>query len=454
MRTRVSSLSAIVISINWKIQLRRLGIVALFLFVIGYQLRSSIETIHLARNLDFWLPFSVEPFSDHIKNISSGIVSADPIAETIPLDRDPPLHLLAINHRQFRGMSVYLTQLLNRHPTIGPDPTLQISMRYGDSRRFAASFLIPHCTCGTSSVSQLVQLFLLPPLFCVLLAFFIVFLQPRVLGIWGMSALLLAISQLDLFPHGAGFQWTANTMAWADGFRIPATVYRAFVQNIWPAALVITASYLFPVRPAVRRYSRWLAAMLLGWCLVQSLLAAGWSEYYLPFVPLYHLLQQHGAELAAATFLFVAALCFIHNRTLGVLVFVLALVASSVPYWPAPSITTGHRLAVSAITPLSGLLDRQFIPTVPMPLLSSVAVAPAFAVATVLLVLALEFRRTRRLLAGSLLLLFPPALYVLGVLNGNVALGVWQWSYVMLVLLCAGSGLLGICTHCLLRRPE
>ena len=139
---------------------------------------------------------------------------------------------------------------------------------------------------------------------------------------------------------------------------------------------------------------------------------------------------------------------------MGVFVFVLALVASSVPYWPAPSITTGHRLALPAITPLSGLLDRQFIPTVSMPLVSSVAVAPAFAVATVLLVLALEFRRTNRLLTVSLLLLLPPALYVLGVLNGNIVFGMWRWSYVMFVLLCAGSGLLGICTHCLLRRPE
>jgi hypothetical protein len=450
----VSSLLAIVISTNWKIQLQRLGISALFLFVISYQLRSSIETIHLARNLDFWLPFSVEPFSDHIKNISPGIVSVDPIAKTIPLDRDPPLHLLAINHRQFRGMSVYLTQLWNRHPTIGPDPTLQFWMRYGDSRLFAASFLIPHCTCATSSVSQLVQLFLLPPLFCVLLAVFIVLRQPQVPGIWAMSALLLAISQMDLFAHGARFQWIANTMAWTDGFRIPATIYRAFVQNIWPAALIVTASHLFPVRPAVQTYSRWLATMLLGWCLVQSLLAVGWSEYYLPFAFLYHSLQRHGAELSAATFVFVAALCFIHNRMLGVLVFVLALVASSAPYWSAPSITTGHGIALPTIAPLSGLSDRQFIPTVPMPLVSSVAVAPAFAVATALFVLALEFRRTERLLTLSLLLLLPPALYVLGVLNGNVVLGMWRWSYVMFVLLCAGSGLLGICTHCLSRHSE
>lgn len=433
---------------NWKSKLPRLGILALFFFVISYQLRSSVETIHLARNLDFWLPFSVEPFSDHMQNVSSGIVSADPIAKTIPLDRDAPLHLLAVNHRQFCGMSVYLTQLWNHHPTIGPDPTFQISMRYGDSRPFAANFLIPHCTCSTASVWQLVQLFLLPPLFCVLLAFFIVLRQPGALCVWGMSALLLAISQLDLFPHGASFQWTGNTMAWTDWFRIPATAYRAFAQNVWPAALIVVASHLFRVRPAVRRYSRCVAALLLGWCLVQLLLAVSWSEYYLPFVSLYDSLQQHSAELTAATFVLVAALCFIHNRTLGSLVFVLALAASSVPYWLTPSITTGHNVAVPAIAPLSGLPDRQFVPVIPAPIVSSVGVIPAFAAATVLLVLAVEFRRTKRLVSVSLLSLLPPGLYVLGVLNGNIVLGM-SWSYLMFVLLCAGGGLLGICTHCL-----
>lgn len=425
-----------------------MGILALFFFVISYQLRSSIETIHLARNLDFWLPFSVEPFSDRMQNISSGLVSADPIAKTISLNRDAPLHLLAINHRQFRGMSVYLTQLWSHHPTIGPDPTFRISMRYGDSRPFAANFLIPHCTCGTASVWQLVQLFLLPPLFCVLLAFFIVLRQPGALRVWGMAALLLAASQLDLFPHGASFQWTANTMAWTDWFRIPATAYRAFAQNVWPAALIVMASHLFRVRPVVWRYSRWVATLLLGWCLVQSLLAVGWSEYYLPFVSLYDSLQQHSAELTAATFVLVATLCFIHNRTLGSFIFVLALAASSVPYWPTPSITTGHKVAAQAIAPLSGLSDRQFIPIVHAPIMSSAAVIPAFAAATILFVLAFEFRRTKRLVSISLLSLLPPGLYVLGVLNRNIVLGM-SWSYLMLVLLCAGGGLLGICTHCI-----
>jgi hypothetical protein len=52
-----------------------------------------------------------------------------------------------------------------------------------------------------------------------------------------------------------------------------------------------------------------------------------------------------------------------------------------------------------------------------------------------------------------MLSLLPPGLYVIGVLNGNVALGM-SWSYLMFVLLCAGGGLLGICTHCLWNRPE
>lgn len=383
-----------------------------------------------------------------MENISQGIVSSDPVIKTISPNHDPPLHLLAINHRPFRGMSVYLTQLWNHHPTIGPDPTLQISMRYDDSRPFTASFLIPHCTCGAASVWQLVQLFLLPPLFCLLLAFFIVLRRPGTLHVWGMSALLLAISQLDLLPHGASFQWTANTMAWGDWSRIPATIYRAFAQNIWPAALVVTASSLFAVGPAVRTWWRYVATLLLGWCLVQSLLAVSWSEYYLPFVPLYDLLRQHSAELTAVALVSVAALCFIHNRPLGAIVFVLALVVSSVPYWPTPGIMTPSYGWPPAISPLNGLPYRQFIPRVPEPVISSVALAPGFAAASVLLVLALELRRIKRLLSVSLLALLPPVLYVLGVLNGNVVIGE-SWPYLTFVLLCAGGGLIGICAHCL-----
>ncbi|HWF46407.1 MAG TPA: hypothetical protein VG168_05335, partial [Bryobacteraceae bacterium] len=236
-------------------------------------------------------------------------------------------------------------------------------------------------------------------------------------------------------------------------FRIPATVYRAFAQNIWPAALIVTVSHLFPVRPAVRGWSRCLATLLLGWCLVQSLLAVGWSEYYLPFVSLYHSLQQHSAGLIAATLVSVAILSFIHNRTLGAVLFVLAIVASSIPYWPAPNITSGRNVDLPTVVPVSGIPYRQIMLSVPAPVVSSAAVVPGFAAATGLLVLAFELRRTKRLLLVSLLALLPPVLYLLEVLNGNIVL-VASWSYLVFVFLCTGGGLLGISAQCLSSRPE
>jgi hypothetical protein len=435
-------------SSDWKSTLQRLGIVGLFLFVISYQLRSSIETIHLARNLNYWLPFSVEAFSDRMENISQGIVTADPIAKTVPFNRDGPFHLLAVNHRQFRGMSVYLTQLWNHHPTIGADPTFQISMRYGHSRPFLAWFLIPHCTCGTATLWQLIQLFLLPPVFCVLLAFLVTLRRPNALHVWALSALLLSISQLDLFWHRASFQWTANTMAWTDWFRVPATLYRAFVQNIWPAALVITASFLFPIAPVAQRWSRRIAMVLFAYCLIQAVLALAWSEYYLPFVPLYDWLQQHRTEMIAVTLTFIASVCFLHNRALGCVVFVIAILASSVPYWPAPRIGIGREIAVG-LGSLADVSYRKFAPSISAPVVSSAAVVPAFAAATILCILALEFRRTKRLLSVSLLFLLPPVLYLLGVLNGNLTIGA-RWSYLVSVLICAGAGLLGLSVYCLL----
>jgi hypothetical protein len=430
----------------WKTTLQKLCIVGLFLFVITYQLRSSLETIHLARNLDYWVPFSVEPFSDRMESISSGIVSPDPIPKTISFNRYGPFHLLAVNHRPFHGMSAYLTQLWKHHPSIGPDPTFEILMRYGSSTPFRAWFLIPHCTCSTATVWQLLQLFVFPPVFCVLLAFFLLVRRPGALHIWAFSACLLAMSQLDLFRGGISFQWTANTMAWTGWFRLPATFYRAFVQNIWPAALVITASYVFPFSPAVRKWARYLALAFLVYCLVQSVLAVAWSEYYLPFVRVYEWLQRYRAPRLAVAFLAVASLSFLHRRSLGIVVFALAVLASSISYGPAP-----HLGAIREITLGSGPFDagpyRLAAPTISAPLLSSTVVAPAFASVAILLLLAFELRRTKRLVSISLLLLLPPTLYVLGVLNGNVVLGV-PWSYLVFVLLCAGSGLIGLCAYC------
>lgn len=437
-------------SIDWKSTVQRLGIFALFLFVITYQLRSSIDTIHRARNLDYWLPFSVEEFSDRMEFISPDIVSPDPITKTIPFNRYGPFHLLAVNRRPFRGVSVYLTQLWNHHPSLGPDPTLEILIRYGDSRPFRAWFLIPHCTCSTATLWQLLQIFAFPPVFCVLLAFFLLLRRPGALHIWAFSAALLAMSQLDLFRHGISFQWTANTMAWTGWFRLPATFYRAFAQNIWPAALVVTASYLFPAAPAVRRWSRYLAVGLLAYCLMQCVLAVAWSEYYLPFVPLYDWLQQYRAERIALTFIGVASLCFLHKRALGVVIFALAVLALSVPYCPAPRLGAIREIALGS-GPFDAGPYRLFAPAIPTPLVSCSIVAPAFAAVAILLLLAFEFRNTKRLLSISLLLLLPPVLYVLGVANGNVALGV-PWSYLVLALLCAGTGLLGVSAHHLSMR--
>ena len=157
---------------------------------------------------------------------------------------------------------------------------------------------------------------------------------------------------------------------------------------------------------------------------MQSVLVLAWSEYYLPFAPLYDWLQQHGAGMIAITFTSIAGVCLLQNRALGAVVFVLAALASY----------------------------RQFTPSIPMPIVASKAVVPAFAAATVLCILAFEFRRTKRLVSVSLLLLFPPVLYLLGVLNGNLTLGA-PWPYLVFVLICAAAGLLGLSVHCLSPRP-
>ena len=299
-------------------------------------------------------------------------------------------------------------------------------LAYGGSRSFVAEVVFPHCTCSTNSRWELTQLFLIPPLFCVLLSFGASLRKPGKPVIWALAALLLALSQLDVLPHGTGFQLEMDTMAWADWFRIPATAYRAFVGCLWAPALLMFMSRLIATERVVRRCSNSLAVLLLSWSLLQSIMAVAWSEYYFPFVPVHHWLAQHSFELTAGTLLMVGVLCLLHNRALGVIVFACAILASSVAYWPSAELGRGHEVAVPSAVSLSDSSEilaepyRKFLPIIPAPSLAPSVMIPAFAMAAVLLVLAAEFRRTSKLLSISFFSLLPPALYVLAALNYNI----------------------------------
>ncbi len=428
--------------------LRTLVLLPLFLFITAYQLRSSRETIHVARHLDYYVPFLMEPFSNDLYRVSDPFGSDHPAAHDKWGIQGAALQLVAINHRSFDGLSVYLTQLWDhRH--------FSLSLRYGGSPPFEAQYLFGHCTCSVSTVWELVQVLVLPPFTCILLAFVVLWRRPDSMLLWALATLLLSLSQIELFPVGIGFRWMTDTMTWPDSFRIPATAYRAFLQNIWPAALLVFAAHLFSRGPTVRRVSVGTAVPLLGVALLHTVLAIAWSENYRPFVPLYRWLDDHNTELITIGLGFVVLLSLLLNWMSGVTVAVLSLMATSALYWPPRPITGGSLIRLqnvfwifSPLPPEPSQAPTLFLPSIPTPLVLPAFVVAVFAMVSFAVVCVCEWRQLKPVLSFSIVLLLPPAVFVLGVMQGQWTL--WQPLPLMNTFtVCTGVGLVGVCRYCL-----
>src|SRR6185436_14814996 len=89
----------------------------LFCFVTIYQLRASLDTVHLQRSLDFYIPFLVTPLTDRVdsrgysSNWEQGRQFENNAVHPIVLrlgDR-----ILRVNGLEFKGMSIYLRELWN-----------------------------------------------------------------------------------------------------------------------------------------------------------------------------------------------------------------------------------------------------------------------------------------------------------------------------------------------------
>jgi hypothetical protein len=86
----------------------------LFVFVCAYQVRISLDTIHVERNLDFYIPFTLQTFTDRVEGTGprpgplEGIHSLEDARPALLSRGD---QLLLVNGRPFDGMSVYLNEL-------------------------------------------------------------------------------------------------------------------------------------------------------------------------------------------------------------------------------------------------------------------------------------------------------------------------------------------------------
>ncbi len=314
-----------------------LAILYLFCFVFVYQVRSSLDTIHLQRNVEFFAPFLLDPFSNRVG------------ARAYVSSWEQGNELLSVNGRPFQGMSMYLRELWNAQQKPVPvklDAAWHpffVTVRSAGSRTRVIEFGFPHRTCGIPSVFEAAAFWLISPLFCVLVGFAVVCARPRAMLAWAHLVLMLSLSQLQIWPDFyMSFQRTANPMVWSDWLRVPAVGYRAFVQHAWPAALLLAATHFQQPRKAAYRLLMALAAAFLVFAALQAALQISRSEDYRKLAFVYHAVEDHktGLALIAVTGITIAA--WLTHRRLGVAALSIALAAGAALFWGPSRITTGQ----------------------------------------------------------------------------------------------------------------
>ena len=82
------------------------ALLALFSFVMAYQVLASLDTVHVERTYNFYVPFGLQPLTCRIANLAY-VASWDVWSEPDPMQRSVPHRgdeLLAVNGRPFRGI--------------------------------------------------------------------------------------------------------------------------------------------------------------------------------------------------------------------------------------------------------------------------------------------------------------------------------------------------------------
>jgi hypothetical protein len=236
-------------------------------------------------------------------------------AEGMDLKRHSILHtgdeIISVGGHPFRGLSLYLRTLVY-DPAVLPAPWhgFTVTARLADSTVRHVDFGFPHCTCGIPTLWQAVSVWVVPPVFCVMLGFATVLWRPRAALAWGFLGALLALSQVqfwdDLYP---GF-WSATTtpMAWGNWFRLFGVGYRPLVQSLWPATLLVASCHFYRRHSGTVRFAVGLSVLFLIHAVLQAALQIAWSEDYRPFVTLYRFLDSYETEFIAWAFIAVALL--------------------------------------------------------------------------------------------------------------------------------------------------
>ncbi len=369
---------------------RRWLLLPVVVFLAGFQIRYSVETLRAIRELMF-VPFRVRPFTNRIDLFRGGGVRSN-------------VELLAVNGRPFTGLSVYLQEL--RTTWRRGDRPLSVTVRSSGGPARTIDAVSAHCTCGVRDHWERIRFSVLSPAFCVLLGVVVAFLRPGSPLGWAFLALMLSLSQLTLLPEEVEsakgvelFRQAVDLREWPDWFRVPSVAYTAFFAASWPAWLLLFAAYRFPPRTRTSVHWAWLLALpVLGFAILQSVLAVCWSEYYRAVTPLYRALEHISTELIVGAFLGTILFAARFGKRWTAAAAVTAALAVTALYWPASPPTSGEWLHYSDKT-------WRFEPVIPRFLRTTEIIGAAFASAVSLLIAAANYRALRRVEVFALVLL-------------------------------------------------
>jgi hypothetical protein len=324
-------------------------LVALACFAVVYQVRSSWDTVRVETRLEYYIPFQIAPFSDriddraHFMSWEAGS-EFNPGSYSVLRSRN---ELLKVNGRPFRGMSDYLAELW-RYERQATAPHFNfrpftVTVRSDGTRVHDVEIGFPHCTCGVPPFYEAVAMWMALPLLCVCLGFAVAFPRPHSLLAWSFLCLMLSASQFRAWPETyTGFQLTVTPMIWTDWLRIPAVAYRAFVQSIWPAGLLLGAVALCRRERRTRPVLLVVAAAFCAIAVLQAALAVSWSEDYRRLEPLYRVLQSHSLEAMLLAFAAVLVAAFFVDHRLGVAGIAIAGLATLTLFSSPSRITEGN----------------------------------------------------------------------------------------------------------------
>ena len=191
--------------------------------------------------------------------------------------------LLAVNGRPMTGTAVWGEAIA--HATAGDSVTVTVTSKKGQPPRTATIRLTRFAANSTGLMP--IVLFVVLPVFCLALGFWVAAVRPRDVRAWLLLALMLNFAVF--FDGGLEF--------WAPWARDLAAIYHSAAQNTWEIWILLLGVYFpepFPPASVRRAWWKWLAWALIPplafFALVFVVSAVGELENYAAIFFLHRLL--------------------------------------------------------------------------------------------------------------------------------------------------------------------